>query len=69
MTGRSKFRGALFDMDGLLLDTERLVVRCFAQTTRDMDVGDMEGLVFRMIGLRSDASKPALQSMAFLLHG
>jgi HAD superfamily hydrolase (TIGR01509 family) len=25
-----------------------------------MDVGDMEGLVFRMIGLRSDASKPML---------
>lgn len=45
----------MFDMDGLLLDTERQVAACFRQTTADLDLDDMSDVVLRMIGLRADA--------------
>lgn len=55
------YLGVLFDMDGLLLDTERLVVKCFARATADFDIPDMEDVVFRLIGLREDAGEVILR--------
>ncbi len=55
------YQGVLFDMDGLLLDTERLVVECFRQATVDFDLPDMDDVVFRLIGLRADAGEVILR--------
>ncbi len=55
------YQGVLFDMDGLLLDTERLVVKCFRQATADFDLPDMDDVVFDLIGLRQDAGKVILR--------
>ena len=55
------YQGVLFDMDGLLLDTERLVVKCFARTAAEFGLQDMDGVILRMIGLRADAGVAILQ--------
>ncbi len=55
------YQGVLFDMDGLLLDSERLVVKCFRQATVDFDLPDIDDVVFRLIGLRQDAGEVILR--------
>lgn len=56
------YQGVLFDMDGLLLDTERLGVDCFWQTTADLGLPDMQGIALRLIGLRADACEEIVRA-------
>lgn len=56
----------LFDMDGLLLDSERVCLNCFLDTSRYFDLPDMQNVFMRMIGLRAADSLPILDTA---LHG
>ncbi len=49
-------KGALFDMDGLLLDTERLYMASFNATVAQFDLPEMPEVAMRCIGLRADAT-------------
>jgi len=48
------FRGALFDMDGLLLDSERACVVAFNETVQGFGLPPMPDVPLACIGLRSD---------------
>lgn len=50
------FDAVLFDMDGLLLDTERLQLNCFVETRRKFNLADRPDVFLTCIGLRSDKS-------------
>ena len=47
------YQGVMFDMDGLLLDTERLVVDAFRRTAVGFDLGDIGDVALQMIGLEA----------------
>ncbi len=47
----------VFDMDGILFDTERLSVECWRQTAREMGLGDIEKGVYGCIGLNRTDSR------------
>ncbi len=51
---RAPFRGALFDMDGLLLDSERACVLAFDETVQGFGLPPMPEVALACIGLRSD---------------
>lgn len=51
---RAPFRGALFDMDGLLLDSERACVLAFDETVQSFGLPPMPEVALACIGLRSD---------------
>lgn len=47
----------VFDMDGILFDTERLSVECWRQAAREMGLGDIEKGVYGCIGLNRTDSR------------
>lgn len=51
---RAPFRGALFDMDGLLLDSERACAVAFNDTVESFSLPAMPEVAMACIGLRSD---------------
>lgn len=56
------YNGVVFDMDGLLLDTERLSFRAYQKAALEFGVDFPEALYLEMIGLRSDAAQSVLRS-------
>ena len=57
---RAPFKGALFDMDGLLLDSERACVLAFNETTRAFALPPMPEVALACIGLRTDGVKATI---------
>lgn len=57
---RAPFRGALFDMDGLLLDSERACVRAFDKTVQGFGLPPMPEVALACIGLRSDGVRATI---------
>jgi len=55
------FSAALFDMDGLLLDTENIVNQCLKQTALHFGITDMDDTFLAMIGFRGDDSDAMLE--------
>jgi len=58
----TRFRGALFDMDGLLIDTERRILQAAVQAAEALSLGDLEPTFRAMIGLRANDSMPLLEA-------
>lgn len=54
------FHGALFDMDGLLLDTESLMSECFMTAAREIGRGDLGPVLHSLIGVRRQESEVIL---------
>ena len=59
---RAPFKGALFDMDGLLLDSERACVVAFDDTVKGFGLPPMPEVALACIGLRSDGVKATLKA-------
>ena len=55
-------KGVLFDMDGLLLDTERAALTGFESAARDLGLGGLAPLGRTLIGLRADAVERRLRA-------
>jgi len=60
MTTERPFLGALFDMDGLLLDSERLLLACSREVGIEMQLGDLEDALLAVIGIREEEAKALL---------
>lgn len=58
---KSRPQAVLFDMDGLLLDTERLCMEAFVKTRRIFGLSDAEDIFLSMIGTRADFGAKILQ--------
>lgn len=54
---RVLYQGALFDMDGLLIDSERVCLIAFEDTANGFGLPAMRGVALACIGLRADAVK------------
>jgi len=57
---RALFKGALFDMDGLLLDSERACVTAFNDTVAAFALPPMPEVALACIGLRTDGVKATI---------
>lgn len=56
-----KPKGVLFDMDGLLLDTERLLIGCFQDVADQMGLEDFTPVLLSLIGVRRKESEVLLR--------
>ncbi len=59
---KAHFAAALFDMDGLLLDTESIVVGCLEKTAQRYGFEDLQSTFLSMVGLRFEDSQQVLQA-------
>ena len=59
---RASFRGALFDMDGLLLDSERASMAAFEDTTQNFGLPPMPEVALACIGLRADGVRATVSA-------
>lgn len=54
--------GVIFDMDGLLLDTERVCLDCFVETRRKFKLDDAPEIFLSTVGLRGNESDSIIRN-------
>jgi HAD superfamily hydrolase (TIGR01509 family) len=57
-----KFKGVVFDMDGLLLDSEKLALEAFQATCTKFSLGDLSNVFMQCIGTNSELGKSILKN-------
>ncbi len=55
------FDAVIFDMDGLLLDTERIALSTFVEACNALQVGDQRAVFYRCIGTNSSRGREILR--------
>ncbi len=55
------YKAAIFDMDGLLLDTEQVCMTAFQQTCTEMDIPFKQGIYLSIIGRNQAGIKPIIE--------
>ncbi|MDC0737814.1 HAD family phosphatase [Cognatishimia sp. SS12] len=69
MTSNDYPKAVLFDMDGLLLDTERVAMKAFVAARRTFGLSDGEDIFMRTVGVRSDLSNALIaESLNGVVH-
>ncbi|CUH53586.1 HAD family hydrolase [Shimia marina] len=68
-TSPEAFDACLFDMDGLLLDTERMFMRSFVALTSDLDIAPSEAEAFFITLVGTSAAETTRRLGAFLPSG
>lgn len=58
-----RVRGVIFDLDGMLLDTERLFKRAYQRSAQRHGIELSDEIYDQMLGLRSDASQRVLREL------
>ena len=56
-----QFAAAIFDMDGLLLDSEKLALAAFQSTCSEFNLGDQSELFFRCVGTNAEMGRSILK--------
>lgn len=59
--GISENMGIIFDMDGTLLDSERLVLKCWEEVGESQGYTDIGEMVISCMGLNKDATRKKMQ--------
>ena len=57
------FDAVIFDLDGLLLDTERLAFKAFHSACSTLNLGDLSNLYMKCIGTNSEMGKSILRDV------
>src|SRR5476651_601210 len=60
------FHAVIFDMDGLLLDTERIALSAFVDTCEHFRIGEQTGLFMQCVGTNQALAQQVLKQG---LHG
>src|SRR5262245_21701666 len=56
-----KFSAAIFDMDGTLLDTERVYRRAWQRAANELDLSISDDIYSRLLGLKESSSMDVLE--------
>ena len=58
-TGKTvmKYKAVVFDMDGVIFDSERLVLECWTEVAEKMGIRDMDKVYYQCIGVNMAQSK------------
>ncbi|GHB94822.1 HAD family hydrolase [Cerasicoccus arenae] len=57
-----RFQAAIFDMDGLLLDTERLAYESYRFVCEELGLSDLDSVFYQCIGINSEAGRLVLKN-------
>ena len=52
-----KYKAVVFDMDGVIFDSERLVLACWTEVAESMGIKDMDKVFYKCIGVNMAQSK------------